>query len=114
MESPAGAKKQRTKFCVGSSLLQKQLTERTEKFIKDISERFEKSVQSLLTDLFRALTHDDTAPLVILQGAVGMAHHLKHIIDGVVHIAGAEERNRKHVRRPACLQPQGQKMKAGR
>lgn len=41
-----------------------------------------------ITDLFRALTHDDTAPLVILQGAVGMAHHLKHIIDGVVHIAG--------------------------
>lgn len=91
MESPAIAKT-RNKILCGSSLLQKQLAERTEKFIKDSFKKKDlricSKVRFPITDLFRALTHDDTAPLVILQGAVGMAHHLKHIIDGVVHIAG--------------------------
>lgn len=40
------------------------------------------------TNLFGALAHDDTTPLVILQRAVGVPHHLKHVVDGVVHIPG--------------------------
>jgi hypothetical protein len=57
------------------------------------------------TDLFGALTHDNTAPLVILQRTVGMAHHLKHVIDGVIHITGRRrgrrrgERRQRHINR---------------
>lgn len=41
--------------------------------------------------LFGTLTHDDTASLIVLQGPVGLAHHLEHIVDRVVHIAGDTE-----------------------
>ena len=44
------------------------------------------------TDLFGALAHDNTAPLIILQRAVGMAHHLKHVVDRVIHIPGEREK----------------------
>lgn len=51
------------------------------------------------TDLFGALAHDNTAPLVILQRAVGVPHHLKHVVDRVIHIPGKrrEERRQRYV-----------------
>lgn len=38
--------------------------------------------------LLRALTHDHTAPLVILHGPVRLAHHLEDVIYGIIHISG--------------------------
>lgn len=43
-------------------------------------------MQEAQADLFGALAHDDTAPLVILQRAVGVSHHLQHVVDGVIHV----------------------------
>lgn len=48
------------------------------------------------TDLFGALAHDNAAPLIILQGAVGMAHHLKHVVDRVIHVPGDGREGRPH------------------
>lgn len=48
-----------------------------------------------MTDLFGALTHDNAAPLIILQRAVGMPHHLQHVIDGVIHIPGERGERRQ-------------------
>lgn len=45
--------------------------------------------------LFGALAHDNTASLIILQRAVGMAHHLQHIIDGIVHVPGDRRARRQ-------------------
>lgn len=50
-------------------------------------------MQETRADLFGALAHDNAAPLVILQGAVGTAHHLEHIVDGVVHVPAGERRH---------------------
>ena len=43
-------------------------------------------MQEAQADLFGALAHDDAAPLVILQRAVGVPHHLQHVVDGVIHV----------------------------
>lgn len=37
--------------------------------------------------LLGALTHDDTASLIIKHGSVGLAHHLQDVIYGIVHIS---------------------------
>lgn len=42
-----------------------------------------------LTHLLGSLAHDDAAALVVLQRAVGVAHHLQHVVDGVIHVPGA-------------------------
>lgn len=55
--------------------------------------------------LLRALTHDDAAALVILQGPVGMAHHLQHIIDGVVHVPKADRQGGMNSRWLKCQGP---------
>lgn len=41
--------------------------------------------------LLRALTHDHTAPLVILHGPVRLAHHLEDVIYGIIHISGEKK-----------------------
>lgn len=47
-------------------------------------------------DLLGALAHDDAAALVILQRAVGVAHHLQNVVDGVIYVPG--DRGRRGLR----------------
>lgn len=42
----------------------------------------------LLTHLLGSLAHDDATALVVLQRAISVAHHLQHVIDGVIHVPG--------------------------
>lgn len=44
--------------------------------------------------LFGALTHDDTATLIVQHGPVGFAHHLEDVVYGIVHITGRMRKSR--------------------
>lgn len=47
----------------------------------------QKIIDQVSVYLFGALTHDDTASLIVQHGSVCLAHHLEDIIYGIVHIS---------------------------
>lgn len=86
-------KQKATKFPAAERLVTKPHGRQQQKLIKewgggDLYQKTKACVLRPKTDLFGALAHNDAAPLIILQRAVGMPYHLQHVVDGVVHVPG--------------------------